>query len=144
MIKAKYIIPFINIFLSLFFCSLALAQQGRIDSLLSLVKSEKPDTIKVIHLNILSDEYLVSGSFGKTLHFCNAAIEVAQQLNFRKGTVDAYNTIGNVYQQQGDYPKALDNYLKALKLDEELNDKKGIAIRLGNIGLVYMYQGDYP
>lgn len=115
-----------------------------IDSLLSLIKKDKADTNKVIHLYLLTHECELTGDFEKGLNYGNEAIELADKLNFKKGIANSYNNIGIIYMHQGNYPKTLEYWLKALKIDEELKDKSWIAKRLGNIGIVYMNQGDYP
>ncbi len=118
-------------------------QNKNIDSLLTLIKTEKPDTLKVIHLYQLTHEYQLTGNFEKGLRCGEDALKLAGKLDFKKGTAQASNNIGNIYRLQADYPLALDFYLKALRIDEDIKNKKGIATRLGNIGNVYLYQSDY-
>ncbi len=119
------------------------AQSQKADSILSLLKMDKPDTNKVSHLFQLTQECELRGNFEKGLSYGSEGLELASKLNSRKAITKFSNTIGTIYMEQGNYPKALDYYIKALKLDEELKNKKGIATRIGNIGNVYMYQGDY-
>ena len=88
-------------------------------------------------------EYANIGNYDTALEFSNIALQLSQQLNFKKGIASSYATIGTVHYYQGDYSKALDYYLKALKLVEEQKNKKGKAIILGNIGLIYYDQADY-
>lgn len=120
----------------------AFSQRSSIDSLLSLIKKDKADTNKVIHLNTLCIKFKNTGIYDSALFYGNNALQLSQQLNFNRGITSSYNKIGNIYISQGNYPTALDCYLKALKMNEELNNKKGIAINLGNIGLVYQNQED--
>lgn len=122
------------------FCSFA--QQGKIDSLFSLLKNDKEDTVRVIHLNLLSWEFKSLASYDTALYYANSALLIAQKVDFKQGISSAYAAMGNVYELKGYYPKALEEYLKALKIDEEIGNKPGIAKRLGNIGLVYADQGD--
>ncbi|MCE9538619.1 MAG: tetratricopeptide repeat protein [Bacteroidetes bacterium] len=139
------IIKYLLFILTLCFCHyISLAQQSKIDSLLTLLKTDKPDTSKVIHFYQLTREYEMTGDYEKGLNIGTEALELAHKLNFKKGIAQASNNIGNIYLGQADYTSAIDYYLKALKLDEELKNKNGIAKRLGNIGLVYKYQGDFP
>ena len=120
------------------------AQQSLLDSLLTLLKTDKEDTNKVIHLNKVGEEYRMIGSYDITMKYCNSALQLAQQLNFKSGIANSCNTIGTAYGQQGNYPRVLDFLLKSLKINEELNNKSGIAKQLGNLGIVYRKQGDYP
>src|ERR1035438_4702737 len=141
-----------NIHLFLFICisayllisSFAFAQQSKIYSLLSLLKKDKEDTSKVIHLNKLSNKLRMTGSYDSSILYCNNAIQLAQHLNFNKGIANAYTNIGIVYDEQGNYPKAIDFYFKALKIEEVLGNKIRIANNMGNIGVVYQEQGDAP
>ncbi len=118
-------------------------QSSVIDSLLTLIKKDKADTNKVVHLYNLCGKYTDIGFYDSALYYGNAALQLAQHLNFKKGIARSYGSIGIIHGEQGNYPKELDYYLKALKVDEELNNKKGISQHLGNIGTVYKNQGDY-
>ncbi len=124
--------------------SFCLAQNRKIDSLLSLLKLEKPDTNKVIQLYNLTNEFRIAGDFEKGLNIGAEALELAQKLDFKNGIAQTNNNIGNIYLGKADYPRALEYYLKALKLDEVQKNKKGLTNCLGNIGNVYWIQGDYP
>jgi tetratricopeptide (TPR) repeat protein len=126
-------------------CGKALfAQDGKVDSLESVLKSVAQDSNKVNTLNLLAWEMAINvGDYEKTLTYCNEAITVADAVDFKKGKAKAYNIIGVAYMFQGDYPKAIENYESSLKVKEEIGDKKGIAGSYSNIGLVYMYQGEY-
>ena len=124
--------------------SFCFAQNKTVDSLLTLLKTDKPDTCKVTHLNNLAHECYLIGNFEKGLNYGMQALELAHKLNFKKEIATANNNIGKLYLSQADYKKALDYFLKALTLDEELKNKKGISWRLNNIGIIYEALGDYP
>ena len=148
---------FIILYSAFLICnSFCVAQNKNIDSLLTLLKKDKPDTSKVIHLNKLCWEYMSMGIYDTALQYGNGALKMAQQLlehsqnkrsaellKIKKCIANSYNNIGAVYYYQGDFLKTLVYWLKALKIDEELKDKKGIGRRLGNIGQVYYNQEDY-
>lgn len=114
-----------------------------IDSLLSLLKTDKSDTSKVIHLNTISREYFNLGLYNTAKLYSNKALQLAEMLNYKKGICFSYNNIGLVYWGQGNFPRALDYNFLALKIAEENGDKKGIAETFGNLGLVYWSQRDY-
>ncbi len=138
---------FLLLILNSAFCilnSFCFAQNKNIDSLLTLIKKDKLDTNKVIHLYQLTREFQLTGDYEKGLNFGIEAFKLARKLNFQKGIANTFNNIGNIYLEKADFPKALDYYNKALKIDKELKNKKGIAARLGNIGIVYQNQGNYP
>ncbi len=127
----------------LIFNSFCFAQNRNVDSLLTLIKTDKPDTSKVNHLCVLTQEYGSIGAYEEGLNFGMSALELAEKLDFKKGISAASNSIGNFYLGQANYPRALSYYLKALKLNEEINNKSKIACQLGNIGLVYQSESDY-
>jgi len=137
--KQVYLLSFI------FLISLpSFSQRSRIDSLHSLLKNNKEDTNKVIHLNKLSIEYRTIGSYDSALHYGTTSLQLAQKINYKKGITASYGSIGSAYLAQADYPKALDYYFRALKVAEEMGNKNGVAVWLGNIGIVYDDQADYP
>ena len=96
------------------------SQQSKKDSLLLLLKTDRPDTNKVIHSNKLCLEYKKIGRYDSALLFGNSALQLAQELNFKKGLVGSYGNLGNVLYEQGNYPKALEYYFNALQIAEEL------------------------
>jgi two-component system NarL family sensor kinase len=136
----KFFLPFFVIQLVAFTLS---AQNKSIDSLLGVLKVDKPDTGKVIHLNKLCREYTSIGNYDTAFYYGNTALQLAGKLNFQKEIAAAYNNIGNIYFNQGNYDKALENHLSALNIRKEINDKKGIAASYNNIGLIYSNQGKY-
>ena len=140
--KKLLIVITLNFALSTFHC-FCFAQNKYLDSLLTLLKTDKADTNKVIHLSRLSSEYESIGYFENGLNYGTAALTLANKLNFKKGVILAYNSIGNIYRSQASYPKALDCFLKALKLAEEFGDKKKIAEQLLAIGAMYSDQGEH-
>src|SRR5665213_1073478 len=80
------------------FCHLtSLAQNKNIDSLLTLIKTDKADTNKVIHSYKICTEFRNIGLYDTALHYGNTALQLAQQLNFKKGIASSYNNIGSVY-----------------------------------------------
>lgn len=130
--------------LTICFCHLTLFSKNKnIDSLLTLIKTSKPDTNKAIYLSQLTYECLATGDYEKGLTYGTEALKLAYKLNFKKGITNASINIGNIYCSQANYPQALEYYLKTLKLQEELKNKNGIATLLANIGIVYSLQGDY-
>lgn len=135
------------------------AQKQNIDSILTFIKTEKQDSIKVNHLLMLCNEYRQIGDYDKGLKYGNEALILANSLPIeqgRKGASSAYNNIGSIYYKQGLSPltpyqksagffsEALKNYFSSLKLNEELKNKKDIAGSYHNIGIIYYYLNNYP
>jgi serine phosphatase RsbU (regulator of sigma subunit)/tetratricopeptide (TPR) repeat protein len=119
------------------------AQNSKIDSLLTLIKTDKEDINKVEHLNKLPKEYERIGEYYKGLNYCNDALALSQKLNYGKGIANSHNIIGDIYNYQGNYPKALKNYFSALEIYEKIKDENGIAYSYNNIGVVFNYQSNY-
>jgi serine phosphatase RsbU (regulator of sigma subunit)/Tfp pilus assembly protein PilF len=129
-------------YLSLLFTISLFAQKSQIDSLRSLLKIDKEDTNKVMHLNSLSREYLNTGHYDTALHYANSALALGKQLNFKREIAQSSNNIGLIYFRQGNYSKALENHFYALKIREAIANKRGIAGSYNNIGMVYQQQGN--
>ncbi len=138
--KKLFFFPLFIFLLPAAFCQ---KPTSKIDSLLNLLKTDKPDTNKVTHLFKLCSEFENIGLYDTAIQYGNCALQLAQQLNFKKGIADSYSNIGIVYYYQGNYSKTIEDWLQALKIDEEQKNKKGMATHLGNIGIVYNEQGDY-
>ena len=136
----KLLLPFLVIQV---ITSALFAQSETVDSLLAILKKDKPDTNKVIHLNKLSREYVNIGSYDTAMKQAKEALQLAAQLVFKKEIANAYNNIGVIYYKQGNYDKALENHLASLMIREETGDKSGIAASYNNLGVVYLNQGNY-
>src|ERR1700741_894748 len=128
----KYIF-YITVFSGL----ISFAQKGKIDSLSNLLKKDKEDTGKVVHLYKLSIAYLNEGITDSALYYGNCSLELAEKINFRKGIAGACGNLGSAYMAMDNYSMALDHYQKALSIDEETRDSQAIAKRLVNVGSVY-------
>lgn len=145
-----------------FFCTLtiycyqltSLAQQNKIDSLLTLIKADKADTNKLNHLNKLGLEFYQAGSYDLALSYSNLTLQLCNTIN--KGNISPeisqnvlkikasiYNNIGNVFKNKGNYSEALKNYNAGLIILETLGNKKAIAFYYNDIGNVYIDLGDY-
>jgi len=130
------------------------AQQHKIDSLLTLLRTDKADTNKLFHLNKLSDVYDDKGNYDSALFYANSALKLcatiskessdpAIKLAAKRNEALSYNYIGNVYSEKDNYMEALKNYSAALKIREVLNDKKEIAHSHNCIGFIYEELGNY-
>jgi serine phosphatase RsbU (regulator of sigma subunit)/Tfp pilus assembly protein PilF len=141
----SFIVCLICIF---FFQTASLAQQSKIDSILTLLKTDKKDTSEVIHLYCLCFEYRNVGNYAKGRYYGNEAVELARSVTvgnkqgWPKGLSGAYNNLGTVYFSQEIFDKALENYLAALKIRIETNDKKNLPASYNNLGAVYRSMGN--
>ncbi|HET6226943.1 MAG TPA: tetratricopeptide repeat protein [Bacteroidia bacterium] len=115
-----------------------------IDSLLTVLKTEKEDTNKANTLHELCRAYLFElndnekvGAYGKEL------LALSQKLNFKKGMAYGYLNWGIVTRNAGDMQMALVYDKKSLELMKEIGNKKGESSCYQNIGLSYSNLGDY-
>ena len=106
----------------------SVAQNKKIDSLLTLLKTDKEDTNKVIHFYIICKEYRKIGEYDKGLVYGKQALSLAQNLGFKKGIANSYGNLGVIYASQGDYPEAFKSYFSALKLYEEIRERASCEI----------------
>ena len=132
-------------------------QNKMIDSLITLIKTDKLDTNKVNHLNTLS-WILKDQNLDTAIILSQQALDVitpVSSLEFfsaKEGKEDRRikairaKTLGNLgvyYYLKTDHFRALDYFLRALKIGEELKNKNQIATILGNTGNIYLDQGNY-
>jgi len=118
--------------------------QNIIDSLITVLKNAKEDTVKVNLLLQLSGELQYANQYEEAIEKTNDALSLSQKVNFGSGRSEAYSELGNIYDILGDHARSLENHFKALKIDEERGDKRGMAIRMGNIANVYDTQKNFP
>ncbi len=119
------------------------AQVSKTDSLLTLLKSTKQDTVKTDLLNLISFECRITGNYKDGLTYANEALKLATKSGKQSRIAKALTNIGVIHYYLGNYPEALKNYFNALKIREAIGDKKGISISYNNIGITYDEQGNY-
>ncbi len=145
----------ISIFNFALFSLNCFAQQSKIDSLLVLLKTDKADTNKLIHLYNISDECETIGNYEEGLNYGKQALAFADVLldkekggkiyeSTQKYKAKSYANIGIINFAQANYSEALKNYQSAIKLFELIDDKKDVAKIYLRIGMVYYTQGDFP
>jgi two-component system, NarL family, sensor histidine kinase UhpB len=126
----------------LFLLSFGNAQRPLIDSLQKVLLTQKEDTNKVNTLLLLSS---ISGGQGNTLQVLRnsqAALELAEKLNFERGKGRAYMEVGFAFSISGKLTEAVSCYNQAWKQFKLLNDKHGIADCYKSIGQCYYNEGD--
>jgi tetratricopeptide (TPR) repeat protein len=153
MTERKKACPAALLAIFVFLSGICLAQRHNIDSILPVLRSEKPDSNRLKHLNELAWEYSCLYISDSAMHYANSALFLGDSLlpysrdeksrrAIDKYRARAFNNLGNIYYDLGNYPEALKNHFSSLKIMEKINNKKGKAAALNNIGLVYYYQGN--
>ncbi|MCE3280525.1 MAG: protein serine/threonine phosphatase [Bacteroidetes bacterium] len=129
-------------------------QQAKIDSLISLIRTDKEDTAKVNHLHDLISYYAWQNS-DTAFQLCNEAMAISRKLNWKAGLGQSHYKLAILNEGKGDYLLALKEYEIAMKIWEEIEsgdhepeEKKLIKNRkcktLTNMGNGYAMQGDFP
>ena len=135
---------FYLILLILFFSNNTLlkGQGSNADSILRLLETAPRDTNRVwLYLNAAQTYYFSKPD--SCLYLSLEALELAKQLAFENGELNALNKAGEAYRFLGDYPRSLEMQFRALKMHQEMKDKEGAAIDMSYIGFTYLEIGEY-
>ena len=132
--------------LSLFFCGAIFSQVGGADRDRDSLKHElvlaKNDTSRVLILAKLASAY--NGFYPDTVNFYGKeALALAERINFSRGKVRAFITLGLGFQLEGEYPQSFDYLYRGLKIAEDKNYVLETAICYSSIGNAYWFLGDY-
>ncbi len=132
-------------FFIFFFSTFTLtAQQRQIDSLKSLVSKDRDDTLKVQHLNKLSNAYCDQGEMHKALDCAKSALNLSLKINHVPGQAKSYSNMAFAYYLQADYNNALSYYSKSLAITQSMGNNSGAASIISSMGLIYDAQGKLP
>ncbi|MCX6151167.1 MAG: tetratricopeptide repeat-containing sensor histidine kinase [Ignavibacteriales bacterium] len=115
-------------------------QQNVADSLEKQINNLS-GTKKVDLLNQLSDIYQYINT-KRAIDYAYEGIELAKQINYKKGLAAAYGNVGYSYVGLNNQ-KAIENTKIALQMRKEIGDKIGTASSLNVLGIINYYQGDY-
>ncbi len=125
------------------FSSLARLQgQARIDSLLKVLPKLEDDTAKVRLLDDLSYSYKTINP-AEGIKYGQEALNLATELEWKKGIAMACDKLGSNYQFVSSYLKALEYDFRALKIYEEIKDKYGMAEVESNMANIFSVSRDY-
>ncbi|SKC53342.1 tetratricopeptide repeat protein [Ohtaekwangia koreensis] len=123
-------------------CSvITLSAWANADSLQTALDTAK-NQYRVKTLNEFFRKYHESDP-AKAVGYAREALNLATEINDKKGLAAAYNNLGIAYKTQGALDKALEYYLTSLRTYESLNNKEGIATTKSNIATIYSMKKDY-
>lgn len=136
------------------FLNFSFAQQKTADSLSILVKKERNDSSKIIHLNILAREFINSGNYDSSLYFSNVALKVADEIisieksesvkkEIKNYIFVSYTNMGLASWRKSNYTEAIDYYSRALEISRTYNQRNQMAASLSSIAGVYLSQGNH-
>lgn len=112
-------------------------QTREIDSILNILAGQKEDSGKVRSLNNLSEAYRKAYVNDKAMDYAHAAMDLSEQLSYKKGKGMSHNAIGKAYFNLHNYSESLKNCFAALKIFEEIKDKEKSAHTYHLIGNIY-------
>ncbi len=115
----------------------------KVDSLRQLVRSPTQDTYRVKALYKLGWQFR-HNKLDSTRILSQEALQLAQQIDFKKGIGNALHNLANYHWRKGNLAQALKFYNKADQVWEKIGDKNNRASTMGNIGVIYADQGNYP
>lgn len=116
------------------------AQNNKIDSLLTILKTAHEDTNKVNTLNALSYELLYSNS-DTTIYLASQAKDLAEKLDYSKGLASAYLRLGQAYNNRGSYDQSQLCLFKGLSYSTDKITTGKIYV---NIGINHYEMSNYP
>jgi signal transduction histidine kinase/DNA-binding response OmpR family regulator len=117
--------------------------QAMIDSLQHLLETGVSANKEVnVYVN-LAEAYLFHDSL-LVVAYANQAIELAEDIDYPKGKIDAMNAVGQLNLLQGDYPVAEAGFIEMVEASRRIHYQRGEARGWNGLGTVYLYQGDNP
>ncbi|MGZ4034168.1 MAG: tetratricopeptide repeat protein [Bacteroidia bacterium] len=114
-----------------------------IDSLQKELNKAKEDTSKVNALLVLcKQDGIITDSIRSI--YAESALKLSQKLNYKKGTINAFISLGTTSNDLGKFGEALKYLNEALMIYSENPGNKFILASIYNqTGSVYYYKGDY-
>ncbi len=109
-----------------------------IDSLTNRLQSTESDTARINLLNHIASEIFFSNP-DEIYNYAHDALEMSEDIGYRRGIAQAYNNLGIYYRVKGIYDKAIDYFFHSLQISEDLDDQEGIARSYNLIGIIYFY-----
>ena len=138
--RSKFI--FLGIVFTIFTYNLLFAKDSKIvDSLKTIYKTAKHDTLRIKTLFDLANEFYLSNPDTSEI-ICTKALQISQKINSKKDIAEAYNWLAFFTQQKGEIDNAINYNKKSLKLKIEINNQEGMADSYNNLGIIFYNQGN--
>ncbi|HNR17713.1 MAG TPA: tetratricopeptide repeat protein [Chitinophagaceae bacterium] len=130
------------LFLFLVIPVLGFSQKSKIDSLRSLLATEKTDSNRVkLMWQLARDIGIYNPDTAQVLS--QQALYLARNIGYLEGESRSLGVLANTLIKIGNYPRALELNIQKLKLEEKRNVPRNFASVLMNIGVVYVLQDEY-
>ncbi|WP_192820923.1 tetratricopeptide repeat-containing sensor histidine kinase [Rufibacter sp. LB8] len=132
----------VSIFILALLCAGQLqAQQALVDSLQVQAAKAPTDSVKVVLLNQISEQYTKFDP-EKAIVTAQQAEKLATKINFRAGKAAALNHQGVSYLHLSEYGKAMQFHTQALKLRQSLKDTTALVQSYVNLGNTHYRNND--
>ncbi len=118
----------------------AWCQRREIDSLARLLDTTQLGIPAVDVMNELAIQY-TNVNADTAIYYAGEALEMAEQLDYKKGIAAAYARMGSAYFSKAQDDLSLESYLKSLKLSEEINDSTNLCFVHQGLGIIYDIMG---
>jgi signal transduction histidine kinase/DNA-binding NarL/FixJ family response regulator len=133
---------FVGIFLLLLLFQSKAQNAHYVDSLNKTLDTTSSDKLKADIFRELVYEYMYSDV--KKAYECGLkSINIAKQINYKHGEIDALNALSIIDKNEGNYSKAFSKLKEAVILCEKYNDSDAESRTYLNIGDVYSQLNDY-
>lgn len=117
------------------------AQNQKVDSLINVLNTLKPDSVKVNTLISLGNEYLTT-NVEETVRYGEWALDLSDKINYVNGKGYSLKLLGQVAAKQSNYPEAIVQFNAALEAFQSIQNKDGESNILNNLGSIYFITGD--
>ena len=115
--------------------------QTKIDSLKKVLNQVKNDTQAVNLLNQISKQYRAIDDYNSFLK-AEEALEMAKELNYSKGIVQAYANLGFISNEQGLFDQAIDFYQKGADIAYKNKFHRDYIYCLNGIAIIHWERKD--
>lgn len=103
------------------------------------------DTVRVVDTyRYLSDFYLSTGNFSKTLETLQTGLATAKEMKYKKGIAFCLLQLADIYRDNNEPTQALQHYQAALPILYELKDTADLRKGLAALGGFYYKQANTP
>ncbi|GHN02123.1 hypothetical protein WSM22_36120 [Cytophagales bacterium WSM2-2] len=116
--------------------------QDGIDSLKAKLRTQPYDTNRVLLLCIITQKYY-DINWDSANYLATQALQLSQQLSYKRGIAWADLRLGGVSSIRGDFPAAISYFQKSIQLADSLQDYEIVGRGLDNIGYCMYKLEDY-
>ena len=112
--------------------------QPAIDSLKTILRNSKQDTLRALALRELCTEYR-NFDLDSSLIFGQQALKLSEQIKFARGQARSYSALAGTYRNLGDFPRAWEYNNKCQKIANEYHLYLEQALSFNMLGLILVY-----